>query len=595
MRLTALFLMPAMLLGMLEAGLRVSGFGYPTRFFLPQADGERNGLHTNDRFTFRFFPRALARSVVPQRLEVPKPPGTYRILLFGESAANGDPDPAYGFGRHLEILLAERFPAFDFEVVCTAVTAVNSHVILPIARESARLEADLWIVYMGNNEVIGPYGPGTIFGNRAPPLPVVRAGIAARGTRTGQAVKVLAERFAEGSAGGTPAWEGINLFAENLLHPDDPARTRVYEHFRRNLDDILKAGNRAGVPVLLSTVATNLRDCAPFASLHSEKLPAVRLAEWNTFYESGKTHEAAGAYREALAQYRRAAAVSPGFAELYFRMGRCHEALEEFDEAHRAYTKARDADALAVRADSTINRILREAAASHASVQLVDAVERLGPAATGEIPSRNLFFEHVHFTPAGNDHVARIFADAVLDVLPARMRASDTGEWPGPATIQRLLAVTLWDQHRLWAEMAERQSRPPFTDRLHNETKVAYCEARAARLSTLKDHPMNRVIYERALEANPDDYFLRARFGSFLQLNGSPEEAVAHFRRASETYPRFIGAHQDLGVALLLLGRFEEAEVSFRRALALNPAYERARFALALIKEQSRQPPPIPR
>lgn len=586
MRMTALFVMPVILLVLLEAGLRLAGFGHPTPFFLPTAVEGRDYLETNDRFTFRFFPRALARSVVPQRIEVPKPPDTYRILVFGESAANGDPDPAYSFSRHLEVLLAERFPGVGFEVVCTAVTAVNSHVILPIARGSARTEADLWIVYMGNNEVIGPYGPGTVFGSRAPPLPFVRAAVAARGTRTGQAVKVLAERFAEGTAGGTPAWEGINLFAENLLHPDDPARARVYTHFQRNLDDILKAGQRAGVPVLLSTVASNLKDCAPFASVHAEGLSADRLAEWNAHYESGKAYESAGSHREALAQYREAAAVDAGFAELLFRMGRCHEALEDLEEAYRAYTRARDADALVVRADSTINRLIREAAARHASVQLVDTAGHLGPAATGEIPGRNLFFEHVHFTPAGNYHFARVVADAVLEILPDRLRESDTGEWPGPATCQRLLAVTLWDQHRLWTEMAQRQSRPPFTSRLGNEADVAYCEARAARLATQKDHPTNRVIYERALDASPDDYFLRARFGTFLQLTGAPEEAVTHFRQASEAFPRFIGGHQDLGVALLILGRFEEAEASFRRALTLNPAYERARAALTLIEER---------
>ncbi len=588
MRLTALFVMPALFLIMLEAGLRLSGFGHAPQFFLPKTIGDRTYLETNDRFTFRFFPRALARSVVPHRLEVPNPPHTYRILLFGESAANGDPDAAYGFGRFLEVLLGERFPGVEFEVVCTAVTAVNSHVILPIARGSARAEADLWLIYMGNNEVIGPYGPATVFGSQSPPLPLVRAGVAARGTRTGQAVKVLAERLAGRAAGGTPAWEGINLFAENLLPPDDPARTPVYNHFRRNLDDILDAGERAGIPVLLSTVATNLRDCAPFASLHSGGMSADRLAEWTAYYDSGKTYEADGAYREALAQFRRAADIDAGFAELLYRMGRCHEALEDFEEARRAYALARDADALVVRADSTINQIIREAAARRDSVRLVDAEKHLGLAGTGEIPGRNLFFEHVHFTPVGNDRIARIFADAVLEVLPTRILETDTGDWPGPATCQRLLAVTLWDQHRLWTEMAQRQSQPPFASRLHNEANIAYCKARAARLATQKDHPLNRVIYERALEAKPGDYFLRARFAAYLQLNGHLDEALGHLQWIADTFPNFVGPHQDLGVNLLLLGRMSEAKASFERALELNPAYERARTALAFINEQSR-------
>jgi hypothetical protein len=66
------------------------------------------------------------------------------------------------------MLLRERFPGQRFEVVNVAVTAINSHVILPIARECAQHQGDLWIVYMGNNEMVGPFGAATVFGTRAP-------------------------------------------------------------------------------------------------------------------------------------------------------------------------------------------------------------------------------------------------------------------------------------------------------------------------------------------------------------------------------------------------------------------------------------------
>ena len=45
-----------------------------------------------------------------------------------------------------------------FEVVNTAVTAINSHVVREIASDLEEIESDLWIVYMGNNEVYGPFG-----------------------------------------------------------------------------------------------------------------------------------------------------------------------------------------------------------------------------------------------------------------------------------------------------------------------------------------------------------------------------------------------------------------------------------------------------
>ena len=115
-----------------------------------------------------------------------KPPGTYRIFILGESAAMGDPEPAFGAGRYLEALLHERFPRAKFEVINVAMTAINSHAILPIARDCARQAGDLWIVYMGNNEMVGPFGAATVFGTQAPPWPFVRLNLAIQQLRLGQ-------------------------------------------------------------------------------------------------------------------------------------------------------------------------------------------------------------------------------------------------------------------------------------------------------------------------------------------------------------------------------------------------------------------------
>ena len=36
------------------------------------------------------------------------------------------------------------------------------------------------MVYAGNNEVVGPFGAGTVFGTQVPPLPLIRASLAVR-------------------------------------------------------------------------------------------------------------------------------------------------------------------------------------------------------------------------------------------------------------------------------------------------------------------------------------------------------------------------------------------------------------------------------
>ena len=157
-RLTAMVVTPLLFFGLLEAGLRIGGYGYPTNFFVgPDA----NGAYTpNTWFGWRFFPETLYRKPAHSLVSA-KPAGTIRIFVLGSSAAFGVPDPSFSFGRILEVMLGQRYPDVKFEVVNAAMAAINSHVVLDIARDCATHEPDLFVVYMGNNEVIGPYGPGT--------------------------------------------------------------------------------------------------------------------------------------------------------------------------------------------------------------------------------------------------------------------------------------------------------------------------------------------------------------------------------------------------------------------------------------------------
>ena len=85
---------------------------------------------------------------------------------------------------------------------------------------------------------------------------------------------------------------------------DDPARLRAYANFRGNLEDILQTAHRTGVPVVLSTVAVNLKDCAPFASVQAAGLNKNQESAWNKIYEEGVALEASGSCGEALAIYK---------------------------------------------------------------------------------------------------------------------------------------------------------------------------------------------------------------------------------------------------------------------------------------------------
>ena len=109
-RLIALVLLPVLTLAGLELVLRLSGYGHATSLFKNIQIGGKEFMAINESFSLRFFPPELARWPYPIMMEAKKPADTYRIFIFGESAAQGEPLPAYSAARYMEILLRERFP-----------------------------------------------------------------------------------------------------------------------------------------------------------------------------------------------------------------------------------------------------------------------------------------------------------------------------------------------------------------------------------------------------------------------------------------------------------------------------------------------------
>lgn len=589
MRLSAATLVPLLLLGVLELGLRVAGYGYPTSYFLRSRIDGQDFLIPNYKFSYRFFPPKLARVPVIFRMAAQKPDGTYRVFLFGESAAYGDPDPAYGVGRYLETLLDERYPSTEFEVICVAMTAINSHAILPIARECARYEGDVWVVYMGNNEMVGPYGAATIFGAKAPRLGLVRTALAVKNMRVGQLMDALVWGL-RADASVPEMWGGVGMFSKNPLRYDDAVRLRAYENFKGNLEDILRAGIEADVPILLSTVAINLKDCAPFASLHAADLDPSRLSEWDALYQEGMTLEADGSYAAAVEAYANAAAIDPEFAELQFRLGSCHLALSQREAALQAFERARDHDALAIRADTRINRILMDATKLNngESVFLVDAAQALAQQSPDGIPGQQSFYEHVHFTLVGNYRLARMMAEQVAEMLPPSLTPASEG-WLEAEFCNRRLAASVWDQQRLWQDQLKRNSVPPFNARASHARNVQYCEDQMRSLIariTRETPKEDRQVYEAALAEAPEDNLLRANFAQFLEATGSRSEAIIQAQQVCGLLPDLAWPQYYLGALLIRERRFVEARKSFERALAIRSDFAQARQALQHLQSQ---------
>lgn len=576
-RLGTLVLVPGLLLCCLELGLRWAGYGYPTSFFLKQQIGGRAFLVENDKFGWRFFGPARARTPRPMEIPASKPPMTCRVFVFGESAAYGDPKPEYGLPRFLEVLLRERFPGVDFEVINAAMTGINSHVILPIARDCARQHGDVWVLYMGNNEVVGPFGSGTVFGRQAPSLPLIRGNLLLKTTRIGELLQQLATRGANASA-SDPEWEGMAMFLNNQVAHDDPRMERVYTHFQRNLEDIVHLGQRHGVRVVVSTVVSNLKDCAPFGSQHRAGLDAAQRTRWEALYSSAINAAAAGQNAEAIEGFHNAAAIDDQYAELQFRWAQCCLAAGNQEEAGAHFRLARDYDTLRFRADTRINQIIRATVRGQEprGTWLAEAEAELGKQSPSGLTGHELLYEHVHLNFEGNYALARAIGEQLLHALPDFVKARETADrqWASLAECARRLAWTGWDRCRTLQSVLWRLDDPPFTSQFnHSEYYDQLRKELEQLLPEQKPPGLRRALegYQQAIALAPNDWVLQRNLVDLLRKNNDLPGAEAAAKKAIELLPHDWMNHFEFGLLLLQAHRAEEASAQFQQVLAADP------------------------
>lgn len=582
-RLLAGVLVPLILLVGAEVGLRLADYGFSTAFFKPLERGGERMLVENDKFGWRFFPPAVARSPAPVVMPARKAPGTCRILVFGESAALGDPRPAYGFSRYLEVLLRERLPEGRFEVVNVSMAAISSHVVREIARECAAHDADVWVVYMGNNEYYGPFGAGTVFGAQAPSLGVVRARLAIERTRLGQWLGALARR---GQPPAVTNWSGLRMFLGQELGAADPRRAVVQANFAANLEAILRYGTGSGARVLLSSMAVNLRECGPFASRHGSQLAAADQEDWTGLYETAGKLQAAGEAAAAGTLLRKAVEESPDHAEARFRLAEAEAALTNGPAARAEYQRAVDLDALPFRADSRLNAILREAAGRQArrGVVWVDAAGVLDAAAPEGVAGAEAFHEHVHLRFDGNYVVARAFADAVLPLLPAAMTNRAGAAWASQEVCERRLGLTDWNRHAVVEGVLGRVIEPPFTNQLHASERLGRLwrelEEIRARMEPSAQAEA-RALYEDAIRRSPQDHRLHENFAEFLEMTGELRDAAGEWVRVRELIPHHFAGWYHSGRLLARSGDAAAGLAALGESLRLRPDLVEAMLEVA--------------
>ncbi len=579
-------LLPIVLLVLVELTLRLFGYGFSPRFFVPIKGQE--AYTTNPQFGCRFSPKEIATQPYPVIIPKAKAAGTKRIFILGESAAQGTPAPAFGFGRILEVMLQQQHPESRLELFNVAMRGIDSHAIVSIARECSRLQPDAFIIYMGNNEAIGTHAP-TPHGVMLP-LWLLRTSQWAKDLRIGQ---LILNTLRKVSGKKQSPEQDMEFFRKHRLAADNPRRAAVYVNFRENLREILSLSQSSGAKVLLCTVAGNVADFPPLGSLHRADLSPASSAEWDKLYAQGIAAETANRIEEAITNYLAAAKLDDHYAELHCRLGRCYRAAGKPSEARQAFEAARDWDALQFRTDGKLNGVIRELAQSAAqpggaaNIRLVD-VEGVFTARAFLPDSQSsppLFHEHVHLTFDGDYLLAQTVFPEVSRTLG--LTTNNTAALPTRQQCAQALGLSVWDDANLAIAAAGLTSKPPFLDQLdHPQRQSRKDEAnRILKLRLQQEAAVKETFqfYQAAVASRPRDWQLRMNFGMMLNNIGDNKSALREFAEAVKLMPAFASLRTIYAQCLWKAGSRDEARAQLKQALRLHPDYEPARQGLKLL------------
>jgi tetratricopeptide (TPR) repeat protein len=582
---------PPCFIATLEVTLRFMHYGGDQDLVLRSTVAGTEMLVINRGAAQRYFAGSVSSipELADDRFEVVKGKKTIRIFCLGESTMQGFP---YEYHATPPAFLRDRLqamlPGYRIEVVNAGLSAVGSVVVEDFIDDLTRYEPDLFLIYVGHNEFYGVYGVGSSVG-------------AGGGWMTRLAVSFLRFRtylllrdaylWIRGIAGPTQSMTHGTLMGQMVGNRSIPYNGELYREARdiyaRNLHAMIHTARARGIPIMFSTLVSNIRDQRPFISVFGEATGAAGRADWNALMARGDSLATSGNRTGAAAAYKGATGIDSMNALGFFRLGKTLLEAGHYGEAKVALERARDCDALRFRVSGDFQRVLLDVCRSEGvpAARVDSAFETASP---HNIVGSNLILEHLHPNVEGYFLMAAVWAEALrregLLVPPGTWRNAPV---PSDSALMALSTVSEFDRiagritvdllMRRWP-FAEQSAPVPFAPASDVETqvyrylrgKISWSEARYA----LADLYAGAGRYTEArneclavAKVIPFSYQPLLRIGSLYELEGD-------VRRAMETYRASIAVEDNpfsrMNLALLLLGEHqpEPAAAEIERALA---------------------------
>ncbi len=517
-------LIPVVALLLLEGGLRLAGFGGKRALFI-ENPAHPDYLLPRPDILSRYFPEQVVPRVTMEAnfFLREKPVNGLRLFVQGGSTAAGFP---YGLGASLAGMLEGRlrqsYPQRQVEVINTAMSAVNSYLLADLAEEIASQQPDAVLIYAGHNEFLGIFGVGSNFQFGGPWL--TRAYLALYQMAIVDALQSLYYTLAP----ATHATEsGRTFMAQVARDTVIPYQSKRYHQglrqFDANMRKTIATYQAAGIPVFLSTIASNVRDQAPFGTADTSD------------------YRADEAYQKGHRALRRG---NPDLAAQHLR-------------------RARDYDTLRFRAPSDINAIIRKLA-HLPGVTLVDVEARLRQRSPDGIIGNTLMLEHLHPNVPGYFLLADTFYHSLHAANLAAGTLIPTGEaWPhrpllaaeeyaGYAQIQALKADFPFSQTPVPVQLAPPANPQQQLGKQYFEQTLSWQKMVTA-LRELYQQQGNLQLAIKATmllaDALPHDPLTNEQAADMLFKQQRHAEALHYYRRAERAGS--ITAHLSSRIGLL--------------------------------------------
>ena len=372
----------------------------------------------------------------PQSFTAVKGPDTFRIFCLGGSTVQGRPySVETSFTTWLKLGLEAARPQKDFEVVNCGGISYASYRLVPIMSEALKYEPDLFIIYTGHNEFLEDRTY-----RRLKRIPRALIGVHRMMLNLRSyclANEFISKRRARRRETVLPTEVSAKLDFEDGLdsyHRDEEWREGTIEHFRRNLQTMVRMSRSAGIPIILVNPASNLKDCPPFKSEFSTGLSSSETEQITELWEqAGKLN-----WEDTYGKIRlleQAVEIDGRHAGLLYLIGKCYEHIGRLAEAKKWFAKAKEEDVCPLRILEPMQEAILSVAAKN-NVPLVD-VKRLFEGHSQEgVPGDEWLKDHVH--PSIHGH--QLIADSLYETMEDMKLVSTPAGW-------RTTRDKLWQDH----------------------------------------------------------------------------------------------------------------------------------------------------